>query len=560
MQNQTSQIRNWSLLVFLLFCGLSVSAQTKPERYNILWLSCEDINPIIGAYGAKGISTPNIDRLARDGVTFTNAYSTTGVCAPSRSAIITGMHPVSIGSHNMRTGRHINYRSPDQETYQSYKKLLDKTGQNIPEYSVVPPSYVKCFTEYLREAGYYCTNNVKCDYQFDCPITAWDESSVNAHYKNREKGQPFFAVFNHEVTHERFIWQKEKDPMLADTAKIRVPAYFPDIPVVRKDIGRKYSNIMELDQQIGEWLDRLEEEDLLDKTIIFFWSDHGGPLLNQKRAVGNSGLHVPLIVRFPGKKMAGTKVEDLVSLMDLGPTVLSLAGVKPPHYMQGKAFLGEHKETKARKYVFGNADRFDEHTDMSRSVIDGRFVYIRNFMPHLSKTYRLLYRENIEMNRELLRLDAEGKLSGDAAYIWRKSKPVEELYDLESDPDEVNNLAFDANFQEKLKELRTALGQWQLKVGDKGFIAESELINMMWPGMIQPETQEVTFRRNEQGKLVLTSATEGASIAYQKNAESDRWQLYHSPLKLKKGEHVKARAVRLGYRTSEITEFKTTKN
>ena len=553
----------FSFLLGAIFTqGQELQAENRHERYNILWLSCEDIGPVISAYGAEGISTPNIDRLAKEGITFTHAYSTTGVCAPSRSAIITGMHPVSIGSHNMRTGPHVNFRSPNKETYKTYKKIVDVDGKNIPEYSVVPPMFVKCFPEYLRQAGYYCTNNVKCDYQFACPITAWDEVDVNAHYRNRKKDQPFFAVFNHEVTHERFIWQKENDPMLADTSKVRVPAYYPDISVVRKDIGRKYSNIVELDNQIGEWLAKLENEDLLEKTIIFFWSDHGGPLLNQKRAVGNSGLHVPLIVRFPDKYMAGTRIDELVSLMDLGPTVLSLAGLNPPDYMQGKAFLGDFKEEQSRKYVFGNADRFDEHSDMSRSVIDGRFVYIRNFKPQLAKTYRLNYRENIEMTRELIHMNQEGKLHGDAAYIWRNSKPEEELYDLKTDPDEVHNLAFESRFQGKLNELREALGTWQLRVGDKGFIPENELVNMMWPGMIQPETESVEFNIDGDGSLILSSKTKGASIAYQTLTEkgSMHWLLYQEPLSLKIEDKIQARAIRLGYKTSEISLFSLVKN
>lgn len=527
------------------------------EKYNVLWLSCEDINPILSCYGAKGIKTPNIDRLAKEGITFTNAYSTTGVCAPSRSSIITGMYPVSIGSHNMRTGRHVGYVDPEYEKYETYIKVKDLRGQNVPQYSVVTPPYVKCFTEYLRAEGYYCTNNAKCDYQFSAPISAWDESGRKAHYKNREKGQPFFAVFNHEVTHESRIWKKANDPMLAKPEEVVVPSYYPDIPVVRKDVARKYSNIIELDKQIGEWYSKLEDENLLDKTIIFFWSDHGGPLLRQKRAVGNSGLHVPLIVRFPDGRMAGTKVDDIVSLMDLGPTVMSLAGIESPKYMQGKAFLGKYKHSKGHKYAFGNADRFDETTDMCRSVIDGRFVYIRNFHPQLPHTYRLFYREQIEMTSKLVEMSKDGELEGDAAYIWGKSKPVEELYDLENDPYEVKNIASDPEYANKLKELRSALAQWQLEVGDKGFIPESELINMMWPGMIQPPTQIVEFKKLKKGKLELLSKTSGASIVYQLDDKigGKHWKLYTSPLKIKKTDRIVARAVRIGYKTSEITEY-----
>ncbi|MFO8001538.1 MAG: sulfatase-like hydrolase/transferase [Marinilabilia sp.] len=532
-------------------------ASNDEKPYNILWLSCEDIDPALTAYGVDGVETPNIDRLVQEGITYKHAYSTVGVCAPSRSSIITGMYPIRIGSHNMRTGPHYIYKSPEDETYETYQEVSDKTGRNVPQYSVVPPPYVKCFTEYMRAAGYYCTNNAKCDYQFNAPITAWDEVGGNAHFDHRPDDTPFFAVFNDMVTHESRIWQKSDDPMLADTSEVPIPGYFPDIPVVRKDVGRKYSNIKELDQHIGEWLEKLEEEDLLDKTIIFFWSDHGGPLLHQKRAVGNSGLHVPLIVRFPDQRNAGTVVNDIVSLMDLGPTVMSLAGIKPPEYMDGQAFLGKYKNPEPRQYAFGSADRFDEHTDMRRSVIDGRFVYIRNFMPQLPMTYRLFYREQIEMTRVLHEMNRKGELSGDAAYIFMDSKPVEELYDLKNDPDEVNNLANDPEYKEKLEELRSALASWQLETGDKGFIPEHDLVNMMWPGFLQPETKEVTFSSKKGDTCVLTSETEGASIAYQKGDSigQDHWQLYSKPVEMQPGEPIKARAVRLGYKTSEVTSF-----
>ncbi|TAJ14537.1 DUF229 domain-containing protein [Marinilabiliaceae bacterium JC017] len=539
--------------------GSSLFAQKhqSKEQYNILWLSCEDIGPVMGTYGAKGIETPNIDRLAREGIQYNHAYSTVGVCAPSRSSIITGMYPVSIGSQHMRTGNHWGFRPPEKETYLSYKKIKDKTGRNVPEYSVVPPSYVKCFPEYLRAAGYYCTNNAKCDYQFSCPITAWDEVGNDASYKNRSDDQPFFAVFNNGITHESQIWKRKQKPMLVDTAKLVIPHYYPDIPVVRQDVGRKYSNIQELDHDIGVWLKKLEDENLLDKTIIFFWSDHGGPLLRQKRAVGNSGLHVPLIVRFPDKRMAGTVVDDIVSLMDLGPTVLSLADVEPPEYMHGKAFLGEYKVEKGHQYAFGSADRFDEHTDMSRSVIDGRYVYIRNFMPQLPYVYRLFYREQMDMTRTMIQMNNRGELKGDAAYLFMDSRPVEELYDLQSDPDEVHNLANIPECREKLVELRKALSQWQLEVGDMGFIPEHDMVNLMWPGFIQPQTQKVVFQPSGKGTVVMSSATQGASIAYQTGSEigTDHWHLYVKPFKLKRSEKIVARAVRIGYKTSEQTEY-----
>jgi N-sulfoglucosamine sulfohydrolase len=530
--------------------------ETPQERYNILWISVEDISPDLGCYGAKGVKTPNIDRLASEGIRYTHAYSTVGVCAPSRSSIITGMYPVSIGSHNMRTGPHYAYRTPENETYQTYHGLYDHRGRNVPQYATVPPPEVRCFTEYLRIAGYFTTNNAKTDYQFNSPITAWDRIGRQAHYRDRPEGMPFFAVFNDEITHESRIWMKKDDPMLVDRQAVNIPGYFPVIPSVVEAVSRVYSNITEMDRNVGRVLDELEKEGLLEQTIIFFWSDHGGPLLRQKRAVGNSGLHVPLIVRLPNGEMAGTVVDDIVSLMDLGPTVLSLSGIKPPDHMHGRAFLGPYKTDDPHKYAFGSADRFDEVYDMSRSAIDGRYVYIRNFRPELPLVYRNAYREQIEMNSELIEMDRLGQLEGDAKYIFMKTKPLEELYDLHEDPWEINNLADSPDHQDKLKELRSALLSWQLEVGDKGFIPEYDLVQMMWPGLIQPETSPVTFNRSG-NMLELQSRTEGASIAYQlgTDTETDYWRLYHKPLDLSDVQGIRARAVRIGYKTSEITVF-----
>ncbi len=551
--------KNHFVAIALACFSLAGLSQSKPKEqsYNILWLSCEDIDPILGCYGAKGINTPNIDQMARDGIRYTHAYSTVGVCAPSRSSIITGMYPVSIGSQNMRTsGTNIFYNGVTGESYVSYQAVTSKSGKNIPPYSAVPDAQVKCFTEYLRNAGYFCTNNAKCDYQFYPPFTAWDENSRTADYSHRPEGMPFFAVYNHEITHESRIWMNASHPMLVDTSSIPLPGYYPEIPVVKKDVGRKYSNIEELDAQIGEWLKRLEKEGLLDKTIIVFWSDHGGPLLRQKRAVGNTGLHVPLIVRFPDRRMAGTVIDNVVSLMDLGPTMMSLAGIKPPEYMQGKAFLGEYKAVEKREVNYGSADRFDETYDFSRSVIDGKYSYIRNFEPGLPYIYRNQYREQIDMTRQMIEMHKNGELEGGAAYIFRESRDVEELYDLEKDPDEIHNLAAIPEYRGQLFKMRKQLADWQLKVHDTGLIDEYNLVQLFWPGLIQPATEQVVVHE-EKGIVSLSCATEGASIGFQLDDQigSERWMLYNEPLKLKKGQKIIMRAKRIGYKISEPGEL-----
>lgn len=546
------QMNKMKLIIFLtlIFFGISTNAKDKTKPYNILWLSCEDINPILSCYGAKGINTPNIDRLAKDGIMYTNAYSTVGVCAPSRSSIITGVYPVRLGTHNMRTAPLYGYDGIDGEDYASYRQLTGKRGRNIPYYSAVPEVGIKCFTEFLREAGYYCTNKNKTDYQFYTPFTAWDEIQFGE-YKNTPDEMPFFSVYNHNVTHESRIWMHANHPFLAQPKEVVVPEYYPDIPVVRKDIARKYSNIEELDAEIGEKLKQLEDAGLLDNTIIFFWSDHGGPLLRQKRAVGNTGLPVPLIVRFPDKRNAGTVNHDLVLLMDLGPTVLSLAGIKPPEYMDGKAFLGEYKEEK-QEQIFGSADRFDETYDFARSVIDGNFSYIRNFNTSIPYIYKIKYREQIDMTRKLIEMDKRGELTDEGAlYIFRDSRDVEELYDLKNDPYEVHNLANDPKYQDQLIKMRKQLAAWQLEIGDKGFIDEYDLVQMFWPGFIQPLTEDVKVTQNK-NELIFHTSTEGASIGYQvdDNIDSKRWLLYTKPIKLQPGQNIVVRAKRIGYKTS----------
>ena len=549
-------MNKFNLFTYLFFClllSLCLNSQDSNNKpLNVIWISCEDMGPVLSAYGNKTIKTPNIDRLANQGVKYTNAYSTVGVCAPSRFSIITGMYPARLGAHNMRTGDHNNFKWPEDVQIREDKGVLDKLGNNIPDYEVVTPDYVKPFTEYLRADGFYCVNDNKCDYQFNAPFTAWDDVYGGGSYKNAPTGTPFFYVKNFYTTHESRIWRRKNKPMTVSPVDVPIPDYYPDLPVVREGIARKYSNIEAFDKEVGELLNQFEVDGVLDNSIIFFWSDHGGNLLRQKRAVGNSGLHVPLIVRYPDGFRAGQTDNRMVSLMDLGPTVMSLIGIKPPTYMDGKAFAGKFEEN-PRTYIFGSADRFDESIDMQRSVLDGRYVYIKNFMPQLPLIYRNKYREQIPMNKQLIELNAKGVLEGEAAYIFMQNKPIEELYDLSSDPYEVNNLADNPDFIDKLLELRNQLSQWQLDINDRGFTPESELIKEFWPNMVQPTTSSVIMKR-QSGKVILSCKTKGSSIAFQTGdtIESDYWQLYTTPIKLKNNEKIRARAIRIGYKASNI--------
>ena len=306
------------------------------RRPNILWISFEDTNPFYGCYGDPVARTPNLDRLAAEGCRWTHCFSTAGVCAPARSAVITGMYPISIGTHHMRT-THTNDATPELPT----------------PYSAVLPHYVKCFTEYLRAAGYYCTNNAKTDYQFTPPLTAWDEIGNRAHWRSRpDADQPFFAVFNPTRTHESGMWAEDSRPssgrtgpshdeaVLAefDPDAIELPPYFPDTPKVREAMARMYSNIEHSDLVLGQLLLELEEDGLADNTVVVHWSDHG-PLPRGKRWPYDSGIHVPLIARWPGRIQPGGVSDQLVSTVDLAPSALSVAGVENPSHMQGQAFL-----------------------------------------------------------------------------------------------------------------------------------------------------------------------------------------------------------------------------
>ena len=544
------------ILLFITFIySLNSYSKTSDEKLNVIWISCEDMGPVLSSYGVKEISTPNIDKLAEEGIKYTNAYSTVGVCAPSRFSIITGMYPARLGAHNMRTGNFYTYKDPDKLTYKQNKGVIDKSGINVPEYEVVTPTNIKAFTEYLRNENYYCINNNKCDYQFNSPFTAWDEVSGNISYKDRPKNTPFFYVKNLMVTHESRIWLRKNEPITVNKDILKIPAYYPDIPEVRNDIAIKYSNIQEMDRQVGEIISDLEKNDLLDKTIIFFWSDHGGNLLRQKRAVGNSGLKVPLIIRFPDGYRSGEVDNRIVSLMDLGPTTMSLLGIKPPSFLDGKAFLGKYK-TKPRNYAFGSADRFDESTDMQRSVIDGRFVYIKNFMPELPLIYRNKYREQVSMNKKIIQMDRDDELIGDSKYIFMKSKQDEELYDLKFDPYEVDNIVNNPDYIDKLIELRNALNTWQYEIDDKGFINESELINEFWPNMIQPITKPVEITVSD-NVVSLKCETKGSSIGYQIGAQigSQNWKLYNKPFDLSSNQKLATRAIKIGYKASTISNI-----
>jgi N-sulfoglucosamine sulfohydrolase len=509
------------------------------ELPNFLLITVEDISPMLGSYGDPVAKTPVLDQLARDGVMFTNMHAPMGVCAPARASLITGMYPSSIGANNMRTG--------DGNLY-----------YGIPPYEAVPPAEVKCYTEFLRAAGYFTTNNFKTDYQFAPPVTAWDENGRTAHWQNRPEGMPFFSIFNIMTTHESQIWARANDPVVIRPEDVILPPYYPDTEIVRRDVARAYSNITIMDREVGEIIQQLKDDGLYDKTIIIFYSDHGGPLPRQKREIYDSGLHVPFIIRFPNNVLAGSVVDDLISFVDIPPTMLSMAGIEPPAYMQGQAFWGNFKAKTPREYIFAARDRVDTEYDIRRSVRDHKYRYVRNFRPEAGAYQSVEYRYQIPMMMEMLRMRDEGMLNEDQMYWFRKSKEPEEFYDLQSDPHELNNVIDDPRYAEDVKRLRSALENWMVRINDKGLMSEKELVWNMWPGGIQPETAVPQIEENNR-MISLSSTTNGASIAYMINKNTPephkRWLLYHQPLEIASGDTLSAVAIRIGYKQSEEVSF-----
>ncbi|MDH5597884.1 MAG: sulfatase, partial [Cyclobacteriaceae bacterium] len=524
------------------------------------------LSPYIPVYGDSTIETPHISRLAEEGIVYTNVYSTSGVCAPSRATLATGMYHNSIGAHNMRT------LNSDQFI----------TQYGFSSYEVVPPAEVKMMSQILRENGYYCTNNAKTDYQFIPSVTAWDESSPYAHWANRPVGKPFFSVYNFDITHEsqffgptsrrhlRFnenfppprttpippwgesIDSSEWELLLPPTADVSVPPYLMDDSVTRDDIRRMYSNIIAMDKQVGLLMQKLEEDGLLDSTIIFWYTDHGGPLPRQKRLMYDAGLRVPMIVRYPDGYKAGKRVDELVSFVDFAPTVYSIAGIKPPDYLQGRAFLGAFEGNEKRKYIHAASDRLDSEYDMIRAVKDDRYKYLKNFRPELPYYMPLEYREGIKSMQQLLAGKEAGILNDYQEQWFRTSKPEEELFDTWNDPHELNNLANNPIYQDKLKELRVECERWMKEIADMGFIPEKELAEKFNPGGVQPVTEKPIIKLKGDS-IYVQSPTQGASLGFRLN-ENEPWLPYTKPL-FNSHHKIFFIAHRLGYKPSDEVSF-----
>ncbi len=560
-------------LVSLAWSQPGQAADELAPSPNIVWIVADDMSPDLGAYGDPVARTPHLDRLAAEGQRFDRAFSIAGVCAPSRSALVTGQFPTTIGTHHMRSWG-------------------------------VPPPSVKAFPMALRRAGYYTSNNAKIDYNlapFEVtsrlagqpegedvrrsvsrpPLGVWDESGREAHWRNRpDAKQPFFAVFDVFVTHESRIRLPENAFQTAtaqltpadrqDPEAVIVPPYYPDTRVVRADLARYYELVTAADLEVGRILAELEEDGLAQNTVVLFFADHGRGLPRAKRWLWDSGIRVPLLVRWPGVIEAGTVSGELVSFVDFAPTMLALAGAKRPPGLPGRVFLGPETEPEP-EFVFAARDRMDETYDLIRAVRSRRYKYLLNAMPRLPYAQHISYMDQMPTMQELRRLAAEdGGLEGAAAAFMARSKPPEEFYDLEVDPDETHNLAaaeatLGAKEQAQLDAMREALRAWKERTGDLGDLSEGELLALLRPPErdLTVAAPVVQSKKEQAGawEFELRTATEGAAIVWRVEGE-DRgedvepaWKLYNGRIAAPQTGTLRARAGRLGYYDSRDLEI-----
>ncbi len=567
------------------------------KQYNILWIDGDDLSVNLAAYGDASVSTPNIDRLAAEGIVYDNYFVTNAQCSPVRSSLHTGMYPTTIGTHQMRNNTFRTDPS-DSSTTVALEPVL--------------PDGVKVFTEYMRQAGYYCAIQNKLDYQYGNALSAWDIAAsssatlpvgndsaepitdqFNGLWNRRASGQPFFAHMTFDHTHERFIWDKScpqdnqfyflsqftasfeagEIPSDVDLEKMLVPSYFPqDNDIVKADIARYYHQLMVVDSEIGQVLDQLEAEGDLDNTIIIFFGDNGRALPREKRTQWDSGLRVPLIVRWPDGRDAGTHKSELVSAVDLAPTTLNLANIEVPEHIQGKVFLGKNRD-KEREYVYGHRDRTDDLYDKIRSVRDERFHYIRNYYPEISNGIYQPFLAVGALYREWARLYEEEPetLSAEEKFYF-DPKPEEELYDTWNDPYELNNLADNQEYSEDKARLISALDKWIEETdiwsdlsGNKTMLEEeTDMGKAMWPGFVQPIVGTPIFSKGSQTvsapfSLTFDCMTAGASIVYTvvdstvpADAASHQWKLYSGPIEITENCTVMAQAMRPGYKSSDV--------
>jgi N-sulfoglucosamine sulfohydrolase len=430
-------------------------AQTKPKQPNIIWIMTEDMSLEMGCYGDPTVKTPNLDKFAREGMRFTNTFSTAPVCSASRSALITAMYQTSIDAQNHRSHRDDNYALPNP---------------------------VKPITTYLKNAGYYTVLGElkeegikgygKTDYNFNLDKSIFDSND----WKGRNPDQPFFAELMVSVTHRGPVWKtlvQQHQPQI-DPAKVILPPVYPDDPIAREDWATYLESIQLLDDYAGGLLKRLEDEHIAENTVVIFTSDHGRCMVRDKQFLYDGGIKIPFIMRWPDYIQAGTVNDDLISGIDISATILEIAGVQIPSYIEGKPFLG--KNVKKRDFIIAARDRMDETVDKMRCVRTKQFKYIKNYMPDKPYMQPNHYKETEYPVWNLLKqLNTQAKLTPVQALFVAPTKPAEELYDIIVDPFEINNLYRDPKYQKQLTAMRSTLDRWIEQTGDKGQFPEKKI-------------------------------------------------------------------------------------
>lgn len=530
------------------------SIQANPQNGvppNIILIVAEDLGPRVGAFGDTIARTPHIDALARRGVMYPNTFSTAGVCAPSRAALITGVHQQALGAMHMRT----------------------RSAKPTP-YLAVPPPNVKAFPELLRRAGYYTVNRSKTDYQFGEPFTIWDESGPQSSWNEREEDQPFFAMITLNQSHESYLWSTSpsidvsfdhpsakkisarnaafdtQKTVHTDPSLVSVPPYYPDTEKVRQSIARHYDNLAVMDMQVGKIMEQLDAEGLLENSIVIWTTDHGDGIPRAKRTVYDSGILVPLIVKLPGNLRSGETDGRLVSFVDLSKTILEIAGAETPDYMKGKNFISGDR----RSYIYAAADRMDEVPGRMRVVRDDRFKLIQNYRPDLPRLGNLAFRDMAPIMQELWAGHINGTLPDAANSLFSSPSPEIELYDTVKDPHEITNLAKDPLLAQTRSRLLEELSRWIAEIGDQAIIDEMQLSAQFWPKGKQPVTVN-GYACVKSDRIQLRSNMIGASIGYRFIGDV-RWSLYSKPIipsNAKQGLQVKS--IRYGYGESEISTY-----
>jgi len=554
MRSFTFQIKPWEPL------SSDQIEQNKAmqDRPNILLIVAEDMSDRVGAFEDPLANTPNIDRLATEGVRFPNTFTTAGVCSPSRAALITGVHQISIGCQHMRTS-------------------------NFPEggYKSVPPANIKAFPELLRKEGYFTFNTSKLDYQFSGampgsgPFTIWDAEDDPSLWRTRADGQPFFGMINIMETHEtgiftplgtkpnsimHFIIQMMRafsgytkgEPI--DPDAVELPPYYPDTPLIRADIARHYQNINAMDKIVGDIIDKLEKDGLLNSTIIIWTTDHGDCLPRAKRELYDTGIKVPMVISWPQnfEKPAhftpGAIDEKLISFVDLAPTFLSIAKSSLPAYLHGTNIFSESN----RSFVYASRDRIDEVSDRQRAIRNERFKFIKSWHPDQPGGHKLEFRDNLRIMQELWSLKEQGQLNP-TQISWFERPGEERLFDILNDPFELNDLSKDTLYADTLMVMRNGLGQWLNRVGDWSQNPESDMVASFTPTGEQEITPIPSIDLSND-LLTIKSKTPGASIGYQ--IDDGPWQLYSIPFEVENGSEIKAKAIRYGWEESEVVSVR----